>query len=594
MVKPLVKLPRRVSWTPRSLLSPSEKPPPIPDIDHSLPASIFSNSADHEQKRQRPIAKRHQSDSRTPNNVAVDHPSTSSRQRPAGTTMGMESMDDHAGTSALDLPNSVGLPGNVEVERCSDKDSFTSNRTNVSRKILHGLPDMRMFDFARSVSKVNKDPKELHDDLNELPATGTQSYPVLTSAIHPSIALAESQNNGGIDISGASVPSSKPRPGHSSPGIRFQEPEDSTDWRPSKLSGAERRRSSTAEVPLPSGSSSDSGPSSRRCSGDDGERHSHFLHIHRHPRPGAARSTSSLATSASSSSRRMIDKNLQTMPPSPALVAHSPVLLARTATPPPDPASPMTNPTQDVVSPKSKRPKRFFKALAGMLSPNPRPELERSHSSLREKPSARKVSEDYFNQMATKGQGNITPEIETYHAGEATRFTTPLHLKRQYSPTKHDDQVFDYLPAEQRHSSEFDTSWHLQRSVLEDTGKGESWQGLLRSGGPLSDSALIPHRQSTRPANEDSLFRQRIDDIMGDDDEDESFDWDIPVHLPQSPLCPLNPKHKSGGKGVCVYHGRRKTQPTVGAGVESGIKGNDNRKVPGVLFGQSKQYAMFL
>jgi hypothetical protein len=39
----------------------------------------------------------------------------------------------------------------------------------------------------------------------------------------------------------------------------------------------------------------------------------------------------------------------------------------------------------------------------------------------------------------------------------------------------------------------------------------------------------------------------------------EQFDWIVPDHLPGSPLCPISPKHKSGGKGICVYHGRNKT-----------------------------------
>jgi hypothetical protein len=28
--------------------------------------------------------------------------------------------------------------------------------------------------------------------------------------------------------------------------------------------------------------------------------------------------------------------------------------------------------------------------------------------------------------------------------------------------------------------------------------------------------------------------------------------------LPSSPLCPANGRHKSGGTGLCVYHGRRR------------------------------------
>ncbi|KAK3688488.1 hypothetical protein B0T22DRAFT_155229 [Podospora appendiculata] len=37
------------------------------------------------------------------------------------------------------------------------------------------------------------------------------------------------------------------------------------------------------------------------------------------------------------------------------------------------------------------------------------------------------------------------------------------------------------------------------------------------------------------------------------------FEFDVPEHLPSSPMCPANPKNSSKGKGVCVYHGRRKS-----------------------------------
>ncbi|CAF9930183.1 MAG: accessory factor associated with RNA polymerase II [Heterodermia speciosa] len=38
------------------------------------------------------------------------------------------------------------------------------------------------------------------------------------------------------------------------------------------------------------------------------------------------------------------------------------------------------------------------------------------------------------------------------------------------------------------------------------------------------------------------------------------FEINVPEHLPSSPLCPRNPKHKSEGKGICVYHGRNKRE----------------------------------
>lgn len=37
----------------------------------------------------------------------------------------------------------------------------------------------------------------------------------------------------------------------------------------------------------------------------------------------------------------------------------------------------------------------------------------------------------------------------------------------------------------------------------------------------------------------------------------DEFQLDVPDHLPNSPLCPRHPKNKSGGTGICVYHGRR-------------------------------------
>lgn len=37
-----------------------------------------------------------------------------------------------------------------------------------------------------------------------------------------------------------------------------------------------------------------------------------------------------------------------------------------------------------------------------------------------------------------------------------------------------------------------------------------------------------------------------------------AFEFDMPEHLPNSPMCPANKRHASGGTGICVYHGRRK------------------------------------
>jgi hypothetical protein len=65
---------------------------------------------------------------------------------------------------------------------------------------------------------------------------------------------------------------------------------------------------------------------------------------------------------------------------------------------------------------------------------------------------------------------------------------------------------------------------------------------------------------------DDDWYRIRADQILGhsqprDLEELKTMvDWDVPDHLPSSPLCPANPKHTSGGTGVCVYHGRAKCE----------------------------------
>ena len=65
---------------------------------------------------------------------------------------------------------------------------------------------------------------------------------------------------------------------------------------------------------------------------------------------------------------------------------------------------------------------------------------------------------------------------------------------------------------------------------------------------------------------ERSLIKSYIEEALNDDDNDDvqlGFELDVPDHLPNSPLCPLSPKHKSGGKAICPLHGRKKrTSPT--------------------------------
>ncbi|KAK5119571.1 hypothetical protein LTR85_007399 [Meristemomyces frigidus] len=65
---------------------------------------------------------------------------------------------------------------------------------------------------------------------------------------------------------------------------------------------------------------------------------------------------------------------------------------------------------------------------------------------------------------------------------------------------------------------------------------------------------------NTRRA-EMNQIRTFVEDALnedGDEDLQLGFELDVPDHLPNSPLCPLNPRHKSGGKAICPLHGRKK------------------------------------
>ena len=62
-----------------------------------------------------------------------------------------------------------------------------------------------------------------------------------------------------------------------------------------------------------------------------------------------------------------------------------------------------------------------------------------------------------------------------------------------------------------------------------------------------------------------SQIRSYIAETLREDDDDQTafpFALNVPDHLPNSPLCPLSPKHKSGGKAICPIHGRKRA--TIG------------------------------
>lgn len=87
----------------------------------------------------------------------------------------------------------------------------------------------------------------------------------------------------------------------------------------------------------------------------------------------------------------------------------------------------------------------------------------------------------------------------------------------------------------------------------------------------MTDFSQTPYAQryhDSARANR-SVLRSIIDRDLADEGEDLQtagrkgvgavFELDVPDHLPNSPLCPLDRRHRSGGKSICPLHGRRQT-----------------------------------
>ncbi|KAI3318300.1 hypothetical protein HD806DRAFT_540380 [Xylariaceae sp. AK1471] len=101
---------------------------------------------------------------------------------------------------------------------------------------------------------------------------------------------------------------------------------------------------------------------------------------------------------------------------------------------------------------------------------------------------------------------------------------------------------------------------------------------------PVSAPVLVPYPRPT--SSEVADQRQMLHQTMAANTQ-RTFKFDLPEHLPTSPMCPANSRHKTGGTGVCVYHGRAKRSrtassistentPTGRSQVEENAAGGDN------------------
>lgn len=94
--------------------------------------------------------------------------------------------------------------------------------------------------------------------------------------------------------------------------------------------------------------------------------------------------------------------------------------------------------------------------------------------------------------------------------------------------------------------------------------------GYIAVGSPLANRPLLT------TGEQDSWLRMHYSDrthdtgptaaALQEEDERRKFEWLVPEHLPNSPICPLHTKYVGPSKGLCYWHGRKSN----GWGVEPG------------------------
>ncbi|KAF2805653.1 uncharacterized protein BDZ99DRAFT_109045 [Mytilinidion resinicola] len=187
-----------------------------------------------------------------------------------------------------------------------------------------------------------------------------------------------------------------------------------------------------------------------------------------------------------------------------------------------------------------------------------------------------------FSRSDRSAQGPKTPPS----------LSTPVSVDREFNPFKFSPPEAVRIPTP---PPSFDTVKFDTGDLFYDTQRRAAPKDISKQGGVWDSDTLLmsqarifdtsgsegdspnegpPQSSNTPPLNASQpaeWFRvQALDEgendtgnsgrlEMGVEVTREEFDWIVPDHLPGSPLCPLSPKHQSGGMGICVYHGRNKT-----------------------------------
>jgi hypothetical protein len=127
------------------------------------------------------------------------------------------------------------------------------------------------------------------------------------------------------------------------------------------------------------------------------------------------------------------------------------------------------------------------------------------------------------------------------------------------------------LPPAMRKAYQTDTNGHASgsgsgtdKSAIRDkqwTGNGELATTPKRNKEWWEVPVPIPVPAPRQALSEAADQRQKHESVTANTQR--IFQFYLPEHLPTSPMCPANSRHKSGGTGVCVYHGRAKRRRTT-------------------------------
>ena len=147
-----------------------------------------------------------------------------------------------------------------------------------------------------------------------------------------------------------------------------------------------------------------------------------------------------------------------------------------------------------------------------------------------------------------------TPDIDAVYRGPDDQVYFKVELTARHAPT--------FLPSEAMKirtppTSPRKTKPCKVRDFFFDLDAVREGEGLAQRGAGDAQFRTAPAERYEDTDTDIDWFRVSV----GFETVVDEFQLDVPDHLPNSPLCPLHPKNKSGGTGICVYHGRRSSRP---------------------------------